>query len=226
MSKQKIAVILVEAGVQDQEFWYPYYRLQEAGFKVVVSGPIRKKEPFFNSAVGNYDAKTGTFSKKPATGPGIAGKYGIPIQCDLEHDDLISEVPEADVVIIPGGWECPEKLRMNQYVLDYVMQQHQRGAVIAAICHGPWVLISAGVARGKAMTCYKGMKDDLVNAGATYTGAEAQTCGNVVTAAHYKDNPVFMGMVLAAVKRAEVLGRDHPTKCCVETTTIEAPGAQ
>lgn len=191
---QQVAIILVESGVQDQEFWYPFYRLQEAGFKVVVSGPSRPKDPFFKAGVSIT-----SFHKNQPTGPGILGKYGIPIQCDIEHSQLRSESPQADVVIIPGGWECPEKLRMNQDVLDYVMQQYQAGAVIGAICHGPWVLISAGLADGKQMTCYKGMKDDLVNAGAVYVESEAQYHDGIVTSPHYRNNPQFMGMVLAAV---------------------------
>lgn len=169
MKSSKSAVILVESGVQDQEFWYPYYRLQEAGFDVTVVGPITD---------------------------GIKGKYGIPIQVNKSFSSLRYLSPNPHIIIVPGGWECPEKLRMNQDVLDYLMIQHQDGVVIGTICHGPQVLISAGLAKGRKMTCYKGMKDDLINAGAEYVDAPVVIDGSIVSAQHYRDNPVFMKTLL------------------------------
>lgn len=200
---RKVAVILVESGVQDQEFWYPYYRLQEAGFKVIVVGPCLGSNRYH-------------------------GKYGPLPDADLAHSQLrigAPDAPDADVIIVPGGWECPEKLRMNQDVLDYLMQQYQRGAVVGAICHGPWVLISAGMVRGKKMTCYKGMKDDLINAGAEYADVAAVSCQGIVTSPHYKNNPQFMEMLFSVVS-IKLCSDDGLYKRLNGETSIFTPGAK
>jgi len=165
------AVILAEKDVQDEEYIYPYYRLQEEGFELDV-------------AVTNCTEK-------------VVGKYGIPIKANISFNLLWAE--NYDLVVIPGGW-APEKMRMNSYVLNFVKKCDEMGKVIAAICHGPQVLISAGIVKGRKVTGYVGIKDDITNAGATYVDAGVVVDGNLVTSPHYKNNPEFMRETLAKFK--------------------------
>lgn len=166
-----LAVILVDQGVQDQEFFYPFYRLQEAGFAVEVAGP--------------YGVAA------------LSGKHGISMKPTVRFNEIDRLAGAVDIVVVPGGWECPEKLRQSQEVLDFLrVANASPSCTIGAICHGPWVLISAGVVRGRKMTCYKGMKDDLVNAGADYVDAPVVRDGNFVTSPHYRDCPIFMKTLL------------------------------
>lgn len=162
------AVILVDNRVQDEEYIYPYYRLQEANFKVNVA----------------------TSSKHQ-----VHGKYGIPIKTTMHTSDLHAE--NFDLVVVPGGMESPEIMRQDPCVLKFLQEMNQSGKIIGAICHGPWVLVSAKVVSGRKATCYKGMKDDLNNGGGIYCeDADVVVDGNLVTASHYRHNPEFMKTVL------------------------------
>lgn len=190
MQKLK-ACIIVENGVQDQEFFYPYYRLKEENIDVTVLTPEPKQ---------------------------IKGKYGIPIPVDSSIDKIPIKnneyVDRYDLLIIPGGWECPERLRSYSCVLSFISDQAETySAIIAAICHGPQVLISTDaycnttLIRGRTATCYNGMKHDLVNAGAIYSAANVVVDNNVVTAQHYNDNPEFMKTVLDTLYAQHKRGR-------------------
>lgn len=167
------STILVAQGVQDQEFWYPYYRLQELGNVLVV-------------------AKSNTEEFK--------GKYGIPIKTTTTVESYLEDLKKTrqypDVLIIPGGWQCPEILRVSPEVLEIIKILYNI-SVIGAICHGPQVLISAGLCQGKNMTAYSGIKDDLINAGAIWYDKPVVRDGKIVTAQHYKDNPEFMKEILS-----------------------------
>lgn len=171
------AVILVENDVQDEEFIYPKYRLEEAGCEVLVFVP-------------NKDVP-------------VYGKHGIKIVGTNSFSELHRFDRYVDVVIIPGGWGCPEKLRMNDLVLNF-LRVASRTAIIGAICHGPWVLISADLVRDKSMTCYRGMKDDLQNAGAIYTDDAVVVHGNFITSPHYRNNPQFMAAIINALEKRKV----------------------
>lgn len=165
-----IAVILCENGVQDEEYIYPYYRLQETGFEVITATPdgLPKK-----------------------------GKYGIPIKNGIINIKDIYLYSNIQVVIVPGGWECPEKLRMNQDILEFIRVADNANITIGAICHGPQVLISAGIIDTlTTITGYQGIKDDIKNSGAIYEDKGVVVDYNLVTAQHYKNNPEFMIEVL------------------------------
>jgi protease I len=163
------AIIFAAQGVQDQEFFYPYYRLREAKWNVdvIISGKLH-----------------------------ITGKYGIPIKhingitSSVTYDDFY------DLVIVPGGWEAPEIMRQDECVLEFLKYADEQNMVIGAICHGPQVLISADIVKNRAMTCYKGMKDDLVNAGAHYMNQPVVIDKNIITAPHYDNNPEWMEAIL------------------------------
>jgi protease I len=164
-------VIVTGPGFQDEEYVYPYYRLLEAGFEVEVAVKDR--------AV-------------------VRGKYGLPARPTLDTGEL--READFDLVVLPGGHEAPDRVRQDRAVLDFVREMDRRGKVVAALCHGPWILISAGVVRGRRATCYAGMADDLKNAGAEYLDAPVVEDRNLITSPHYRNNADFMK---AVVKRFE-----------------------
>ena len=163
----KKAVIITGPGVQDEEFVYPFYRLLEDGLVVDVATPDKVV---------------------------VYGKYGLPIRPTVDTKDL--READYDVVILPGGHEAPDRIRQIKTVLTFVKEMHDKGKTVGAICHGPWIAISAGIVRGKKATCYAGMSDDLRNAGAEYIDAPVVTDGNLITSPHYRNNGDFMKAVI------------------------------
>ncbi|MFO0947189.1 MAG: type 1 glutamine amidotransferase domain-containing protein [Planctomycetota bacterium] len=147
---------------EDLELWYPKLRLIEAGAKVVVAGPEAKT---------NY-----------------AGKHGYPCVSDA----AISAVREADFdgLVVPGGF-MPDKLRRDPKVLDLVRAFDRSKKLIAAICHGGWIPISAGVYKGVRVTGSAGIKDDLVNAGALWEDAPVVVDRHFVSSRKPDDLPQF-----------------------------------
>jgi protease I len=163
------AVIITAQGFQDEEFVYPYYRLQEAGFEVDVA------------------------TKDKMT---VSGKFGVPARPTVSADKLDSG--RYDLVVLPGGFEAPDRLRVIPEVLEFIRRMDAARKPIAAICHGPWVLISAGIVRGRAMTGYWSIEADLRNAGADYRHKEPVVVdGNLITSPHYQFNADFMRAVIA-----------------------------
>lgn len=132
-----------------------------------------------------------------ADGGNVRGKSGTP----FPTQDQFGGRPE--VVLIPGGWECPEKLRMAQVVTDFLRLRNGAGDLIAAICHGPQVLISAGIVKGRTVTGYPGIRDDLINAGAIYPTEPVVRDGNLITAQHYRDLPEFMREIIAYMRTVQ-----------------------
>ncbi len=159
----KKAVIFVGPAVEDTEFAYPYYRLQEDDFTVDV-------------------ASNG--------GADVVAKHGLPIKVNADVKKVKAE--DYDLLVVPGGLESPDRLRQIPEVLQFIRDMDAAGKVIASVCHGPWVLISAGVVKGKKMTCYVGCKDDLINAGADYRNVSVISDGNMVTAPHFRDNAAWL----------------------------------
>jgi protease I len=105
---------------------------------------------------------------------------------------------EVDCVLFPGGFS-PDALRLHSGTLELVRECHQRGKLLAAICHGPWVLISAGIMAGKRATGYAAVKDDLVNAGAAYLDVPAVKDGNILTGRVPDDLPEFCQEIIEAL---------------------------
>src|SRR5207248_7674221 len=102
-------------------------------------------------------------------------------------------------IIIPGGF-APDFLRRNETILRLVSEMAEQGKVIAAICHGPWVLCSTQALKGKKATCFFAIKDDVINAGATYVDAEVIRDGNLITSRKPDDLPAFLTAIVQAVK--------------------------
>ncbi len=162
--------ILVENDYQDQEVWVPLYRLREEGYRTVVLG-------------------TGAAEYK--------SKFGYPIKAE----SAASQVPGERFlgVVIPGGW-APDRLRQDSGVLKLVRDLFERRRVVAAICHGGWVLASAGVARGRRVTCYQAIRDDMIHAGAEYVDQEVVRDGNLITSRKPDDLPAFCREILKALR--------------------------
>ena len=161
------AVIITAANFQDEEFVYPYYRLLEEKYIVEVATP----------------------DKTP-----VYGKYGVPARPTVDTKDL--KVSDYDLVILPGGFEAPARLRIRKEVLAFVKDMFDSNKIVAAICHGPWICISAGIASGKKMTGYMSIADDIRNAGAIYLEQDVVVDGNLITSPHYRNNGDFMKAVL------------------------------
>ena len=165
--------ILLAEGVEDLEFYVPMMRLQEEGAGVVAAG----------------------LDMRP-----VRGKNGLEITptatvADLRADDLFA-------LVIPGGW-APDKLRRYPAVTDLVRAMDEAGKVIGIICHGGSVAISAGIVRGRPATGSTGIKDDLINAGATWIDAAALRDGHLVWGRVVADIPAFCRELVAAlVERA------------------------
>ncbi|WP_027717927.1 type 1 glutamine amidotransferase domain-containing protein [Desulfovirgula thermocuniculi] len=166
MSKGKVA-IFVEELYNEHEFWYPYYRMQEAGYEVVVVGTGRQE--VFHS------------------------KLGMPVKPDVTADQV--KTAELAAVIIPGGF-APDKMRINQDMLRIVREALAAGKVVAAICHAGWVLVSAGVLKGRKATACPMIKDDLLNAGAAYLDQEVVVDDNLITSRLPADLPAFCREIL------------------------------
>jgi len=169
---QPKAIIFVAPGVEDTEFAYPYYRLQEEGFAVDVASK--------------------------GAGP-VSGKWGLPITANVD----IEQVKPADytITVVPGGHEAPDRLRQMPSVLEFLRTQNACGRIITTVCHGPWVLISAGIVRGRRMTCYPGCRDDLINAGAIYSAEPVVVDGNIISSPHFRNNPEWMRATIEAYRK-------------------------
>lgn len=163
----KRAVIITAPNFQDEEFTYPYYRLLEEEYLVDVATP--------DKAI-------------------VYGKYGVPAKPTIDTKDL--KAVNYDLVILPGGFEAPDRLRIRKEVLSFVKEMYESNKVVAAICHGPWICISAGIIKGKRATGYMSIADDIRNAGATYLEEDVVVDGNLITAPHYRNNGDFMKAVI------------------------------
>ena len=161
--KGKTIAVVIEQDYQDLEVWYPTLRLREEGARVL--------------HVGTGSAES------------YKGKYGYP--CKVDADASHVTAAELDGIVIPGGW-APDKLRMSEAVLALVRDMNAAKKPIACICHGGWVLASAGVARGRKLTSYAAIRDDLLNAGAKWEDSEVVVDGNLVTSRRPDDLPTFM----------------------------------
>lgn len=163
-------LMLVADDYEDLELWYPKLRLQEAGAHVTVAGP--KGETRY------------------------MGKNGYPYVSDapiamMESDDFHG-------IVIPGGW-MPDKLRRDEKVLQLVREFAEAGKLVAAICHGGWIPISAGVYHGVTVTGSPAIKDDLVNAGATWQDASVVVDRNFICSRKPADLPDFCRAIIELV---------------------------
>lgn len=166
----KRVAILAEQLYEDQELWYPLFRLREAGAEVFVVGSGTAEE--------------------------YTSKHGYPVKVDAEADTV--NASQFDAVIIPGGY-APDHMRRSPAMIRLVREAFEQGKIVAAICHAGWMLASAGIVRGKTLTGFKSIKDDLVNAGANYVDREVVRDGNLITSRFPADLPAFMREIIKAL---------------------------
>jgi protease I len=169
--KGKKVIVLVEQMYNDLEFWYPYYRLKEAGAEVVVVGSGSAEE--------------------------YSGKAGLPCRPDSTADNI--SAADFDGIVIPGGY-APDHMRRHPSMVKLVKDLFDAGKVVAAICHAGWMLASAEIVRGRTVTSFFAIKDDLVHAGANWVDREVAVDGNLITSRTPDDLPAFMQAVIAALK--------------------------
>jgi protease I len=185
----KTVAILVANEFEDIELLYPLLRLSEEGAQVLVAAV----------AIGFHPRPY--FEGKPVT-----GRFGHPVPVPVMPEgkryrmvaveDLHAE--NLDCVLIPGGFS-PDYLRRHQPTLELVRRCHAQGKVLAAICHGPWVFISAGVISGRRTTGLLAVRDDLINAGAQFVDEPVVVDGNIVTSRAPNDLPDFCRAIIAAL---------------------------
>jgi len=186
--KGKTVAIIAANEFEDIEMLYPLLRLSEEGAKIILV-PIKK---------GLHPRPT---AEKP-----VSGRYGTPIPLEVMEEGKryiclsLDEIEEnkIDCLLIPGGFS-PDALRIDNDVLELVKKMNSLNKIIAAICHGPQVLISANLAKGKRMTAYEAVKDDLVNAGARFLDEPAVKDENIITARVPDDLPEFCNEIIDAL---------------------------
>jgi protease I len=185
----KTVAIIVAHEFEDIELLYPLLRLSEEGAGIVVV-PVREglhPRPY-------VEAKpvTGRFGHTvPIPVMGEGNRYTVGSIDELSTD-------EVDCLLFPGGYS-PDALRLHEGTLALVRAYHARGKLLAAICHGPWVLISAGIMAGRRATGYVAVRDDLVNAGAEFVDVPAVRDGNIVTGRVPDDLPEFCHEIIKAL---------------------------
>ena len=174
----KRVAVLVEQQYQEMEVWYPVYRLREAGCVVELVGP--------------------------EAGKTYASKLGYPAKSTLAASD--AKADQFAAVVIPGGFS-PDYIRRSAAMLTLVKDVYAAGKPVAAICHGPWVLCSVrlpqgeSVLKGKKVTCFHSIKDDVANAGGTYVDQAVCIDENVITSRTPEDLPAFMVAIIEMMRK-------------------------
>ncbi|MEQ1977440.1 DJ-1/PfpI family protein [Xenorhabdus sp. SGI240] len=178
MSDKFKVVIITGPGFQDHDLIYSYYRSIEEGYDVSIA---------------------------TKDGESVIGKYGISVPMDkrakknITFDDLIED--KFDLVILTGGHEAPDRVRQDQRVKNFVFNMANQGKVVAGLCHGPWIMISAGIMKDKLACAYVGLKDDMINSGANVIEADVVVDKNIITCSYYSECGRFMKETVSAVKR-------------------------
>ena len=171
---KKIA-LLAENFYEDLELWYPLLFFRWMGAEAVVVG------------TGSSDTYT--------------SKHGYPVKVDKTAAQV--KAVDFDAVIIPGGY-APDHMRRYPEMVALVREAFDQGKVVAAICHGPWMLASADILKGKTVTSFFAIKDDLVHAGATHVDQEVAVDGNIITSRKPGDLPAFCHAIAVALGGGEL----------------------
>jgi protease I len=170
MAARKVAV-MVDEMYQVTEVWYPYYRLKEGGLEVDLVAAEAGRE--------------------------YHSKEGYPCLSQVAAADASAET--YDCMIVPGGF-APDFMRRSPDVIKFANDMVDAGKIIAAICHGGWLLCSTAIYKGKKATCFMAIKDDIINAGAQYVDAECVVDANLITSRKPDDLPAFCKAILQALE--------------------------
>ena len=169
---KKQALILTWSGFQDHELVYPYYRLLGDGFKVSVVAEKRDEQ-------GR-----------------IYGILGLNMPCQVLIKDFIQNSRQwfenCDLLVLPGGVKSLEKLRQEKAVKEFIAQWNDAGKMISSTCHGAQLLISAKITKGRKISGYYSLEDDINNSGATYVNEPVVIDGNIITSPHYDHMGAWM----------------------------------
>ena len=176
----RTVAILVEKLYEDLELWYPLYRLREAGARTILVGP--------------------------KGGETYASKHGYPARADRASADI--SAAEVDAVVIPGGY-APDHMRRDPEMVRLVREADAAGKVVAAICHAGWMLVSAGIARDRRLTCFQSIRDDLAAAGARLEDREVVRDRNLITSRRPDDLPAFCRTIIEALSEAPSVLREE-----------------
>jgi len=178
MTKPNKVVIITAQGFQDHDVIYTYYRSIEE----------------------HYDVSIATKNGEP-----VIGKYGVTVPLDKRAKPNISfdslKESDFDLVILTGGHEAPDRVRQDKRVKVFVSAMANNGKVVAGLCHGPWIMISAGIMENKFSCAYIGLKDDMLNAGAHVVEADVVVDKNIITCSYYAEVGKFMRETFSAVER-------------------------
>jgi protease I len=166
----KKVAVLLEDHYQVLEVWYPYLRLREEGIQTVLVGTGKKE---------------------------YKSKEGYPAMEELSITK--AKADDFAAVVIPGGY-APDILRRYDEINRFVKEMYDKGKIVASICHGGWVLVSAGILKGRTVTGFSAIKDDLVNAGAEFQDKEVVVDGNLITSRNPYDLPAFCREIIKKIK--------------------------
>ena len=179
LSGKRVAMLVAD-GFEQIELTSPKKALESEGAKVSVVSPQQGTVKGWNST-----------------------KWGSKLKVDLPLENSKSD--DFDALVLPGGVMNPDKLRRNEWALQFVKAFFDEGKPVAAICHGPWVLCSSeGMLKGRKVTSFFAIKDDVVNAGAEWTDAEVVVDGNLVTSRKPEDLPAFCRACIGVLVNAPV----------------------
>lgn len=170
LQNKKVA-LLVEDMYNEFEFWYPYYRLKEAGAEVVVVGTGKAE--------------------------GYHSKAGLAVQENVSAEKAAAN--DFDGVVIPGGF-APDLMRRSAAMVQLVKDLDAQGKLVAAICHAGWMIASAEVVKDRSVTSFFSIKDDLIHAGGNWVDQEVVVDRNLVTSRTPDDLPAFMRAVIAVLR--------------------------
>lgn len=167
---KKVGLLIADL-FNEFEVIYPYYRLKEAGYEVLLIGPEAKE---------------------------YHSKFGLPLQAETKAAEV--DPNELVGILVPGGF-APDFMRRDPPTIDLVRKVHESGKPVAAICHAGWVIISAGIVKGRRVTGFMAVKDDLINAGGKYLDEPVVVDGNLITSRKPEDLPLFMKEFLGKLEK-------------------------
>lgn len=160
-------LLFVDEIYEDLELWYPKLRLEEAGFRTLIAGP--------------------------ESGKVYKGKHGYPCKSDLSYDQV--QTKQFEGLVVPGGY-APDKMRRYRRALEIVREMDDESKMIAFICHAGWLLISAKILKGKNVTGFSAIQDDLENAGARFADKPVVVDGHLISSRTPQDLPHFSKAIL------------------------------
>lgn len=175
----KRVLIIATDGFEQSELVEPRKRLDQAGFETLVASP--------------EDGEIRGWKEKD---------WGDSVQVDLNVVEV--ETADYDALLLPGGQMNPDRLRTNERVIEIVQNFGKSGKTIAAICHAPWLLAEAGLAKGKTLTSWPSIRTDLKNAGANVVDEEVVVDGNIITSRNPDDIPAFSDALIKALEKERV----------------------